>query len=178
MKSGIRIAAFAAAVACMLSCSKEGTEIFPGNYSFKTSGTVKVDAIFVNRGENSEDDTEIQLLMDMQLLMEQGQMNVISKDDDRLLVTMNVLGGDVYTTDATVQGNTLILEPYTRYVRLEFPDFGHKYMPVTVTGTAEKYEDNVIFTLAYSGVYEWESGDMSLHAEIVSSDIRTVARQN
>ncbi len=172
MKSGIRIAALFAAMLCLLSCSKEGTDIFKGNYSFKTSGNVGVEATFTSGEESSERS------FDMQLATEQGQMDIISRSETEVLITMNVLGGDVYTAQAKVQDEVLVLEPYTRYVRLEFPDFGHKNMPVTISGTAERYGDSIIFTLAYSGEYDWEDEDRKLHAEINSSDVRTVARLN
>ena len=71
MKPGIRIAALFAAMSCLLSCSKEGTDIFKGNYSFKTSGNVGVEATFTSGEESSERS------FDMQLATEQGQMDII-----------------------------------------------------------------------------------------------------
>ena len=125
MKKTIGIAACAAAALLLASCAKEGQGLFKGNYTFKTSGSVSAELSIENTDGSSSS------TLDLDLETEQGQMDILKtgSGDGGMIVTMNVLGGDVYTAQAKVQDEVLVLEPYTRYVRLEFPDFGHKNMP-------------------------------------------------
>ena len=78
-------AAIISAIVLLSSCGKISR--FQGNYSFKTSGTVTMERASVNDATKEE--------IKSALTSESGQMNILSKGGDSLIVTMSIIGGDV-----------------------------------------------------------------------------------
>jgi len=178
MNKIMKVAAVMAAVSALASCTKEGAPLFRGNYSFKTSGTVEVAATgtVTSLGGNTSDIDE-QLSID--LATEQGQMDIIatSAKEGDMIITMNVLGGDVYTTTALAEGDELSIEPFDRKIAVVVRK-NTITIPVTVSGTAHRYDNTVIFTLEYEGEADFEGDNVEIHAEITGSDVRCVAKLN
>ncbi len=189
--------ALAASLMSLSSCEKEGVKLFDGNYSFKTSGTVTMQRTLKDSGNASaqavgDDDTDFPDInipdidlpdinfpnegdgtVDVQLSSESGQMNIIKTGDNSVWVTMNIVGGDALTFNATAEGKTLTLEPATRM--MSFRDGTRTVsIKVTVSGTAEKHDDVAIFKLEYTG-----KGETTLYDyEIKESDVKCVAKLN
>ena len=105
MKKTIGIAACAAAALLLASCAKEGQGLFKGNYTFKTSGSVSAELSIENTDGSSSS------TLDLDLETEQGQMDILKtgSGDGGMIVTMNVLGGDVRSFRARAEGSSLIV---------------------------------------------------------------------
>lgn len=151
------------AVLVLTACAKEGAGLFKGNYSFKTSGTLEL----LRDGETA---------LEIGLQPESGQMDIAATGDDKgsLLVTMNVIGGDVLVYRAVAEGRELSLEPSQRRISLTLPREnlldpegpgildGTVETTVTVSGTAARYGDVVLFELSYEGDFEFDGGRYSI----------------
>lgn len=177
MKIMKKIFCIAAAVLALVSCqSKSGSELYQGNYSFKTSGSLTLDVTghIVIDGVNTDIDEEISF----DLLSEMGQMDIIPVNDrsSELKITMNILGGDVYTADAAV-GEHLSVTSFERKVVVNVRGVSGS-IPVKVTGYADKYDNTIIFKLVYTGSRQLEGDVYSLDVNIVNSDVRCVAKLN
>ncbi len=145
------------------SCQKEGIDLYEGNYSFKTSGTISVE-----KKSDSVNETE-----NLSITSEAGQMNILKKDDDSAIITMNVIGGDVFVLEAVVENNTLRLVPSKRKVTFK-EGVQTVSLDCSVSGIGEKLKDVVIFTLTITG-----SGSSALYNyTITDSDVKCVANLN
>lgn len=167
MKIKSIIAASAALVLCALmsvSCEKAEVRNFKGSYSFKTSGTVSVTRM--------SGDTRTQL--EIALSPESGQMNILATEGRSMVVTMNIVGGGVVVFDAEVnEDGGLTLSPATR--SLSISDNARTVsLQLSVSGTAVKYDDVVVFDFDYAGNGETTSNTY----EITASDVKCVAKLN
>ena len=147
-----------------VSCRKEGPSLFEGNYSFKTSGTITVQQSGVESAER----------MEISLSNEMGQMDILAKDGRNVLVSMNVMGGDIINCDASVTGDNLQLGPFRRKISLNWLDSGIYRADVVVSGNAVKYGDILVFQLSYSGTCE----RAGVIYDIVDSHVECVAKTN
>ena len=163
-----------AAAMSLASCSREGVNLFRGNYSFKTSGTMTATVTVADTVETRTEE------MTVSVVTEQGQMDILAVDADEgtAIITMNVLAGDVYTMDAVADGEELSIEPFERMLDVTLTGIGKVTVPVTVEGTAHRYSNVVIFDLAYIGSTETEVGDYDVTLEITSTAIQCVAKLN
>lgn len=173
------VAALAVVVSLMslISCEKEGVKLFDGNYSFKTSGILTVE----RTAKVSESDASAGILdipdgnrtFRLALTSESGQMNVIKTEDNSVIVTMNVVGGDAFVFSGKAEGKVLTLDPAVRF--LSFRDGANTVtLEITVSGTAEKHDDVAIFTLEYTG-----GGETTLYDyKILASEVKCVAKLN
>ena len=171
------ILAAASALLLMTSCTKEGTALFKGNYSFKTSGTVTADYTIVTVEEDGTESTS-EGTADFDLAMEQGQMDILPAGGDDMIITMNILGGEVYTVDAGVSDNVITVGPFSRKVEVELTDLEKVSVPVTVYGEGRRYEKTVIFDLTLAGSYSAVIGDTSIDLVIVDSSVQCVSKLN
>ena len=81
------------------------------------------------------------------LTTEVGRMDIKARGNDTMLVTMNVLGGDVYVFDAELTPGGFRLLPSIRTLRVgTLPDF-----QVTVSGEAFILDGLLNVNLVYSG---------------------------
>lgn len=109
----------------------------------------------------------------LHLSAESGQMNIIRTEGSSAVVTMNIVGGDALVFDAQADGKTLKLSPLRRII--SFRDGTQTAsLDITVSGTGEKHENVIVFTLSYTG-----SGESTLYDyKIMSSEIKCIAKEN
>ncbi len=218
-------AVLAALLLSLTSCEKEGTRLYEGYYSFKTSGTLTIDRE-VNASDDDTDaddstgddtaggddtsagttsvqpssalddlldslgislpdlrdslgiDPDITLpttdgTFKSSLSSESGQMNIVTTGENTMIVTLNIVGGDVLVFDATVDGKKITLSPISRILTIK--DEGITFtVDATVEGTGEKYGDVVIFSLKYTG----DTSYLIYNYTITDSDVKCVAKVN
>ena len=145
------------------SCQKDGIDLYEGNYSFKTSGTISVE-----KKSDSVNETE-----NLSITSEAGQMNILKKDDSSAVITMNVIGGDVFVLEAVVENSTLKLVPFKRKISVK-EGVQTVTLDCNISGSGEKLKDVVIFTLNVTG-----TGSSALYNyTITDSDVKSVANLN
>ena len=164
----------------LTSCQKEGTGLFKGYYSFKTSGALDVNRKTYSPLTDTTDEQDIRLT----ITPEWGQMNIlpVSGKSDEMIVTMNIVGGGAVVFNATASGKSLTMEPIERTITVL--DGTEKVsFDVTVSGVAEKYDDVIIFYFDYIG--KGSAGDHSESSVtkysdyvITASDVKCVAKEN
>lgn len=164
-----------ASILAFTSCKKTKNELFKGYYSFKTSGVIAVEKKVCNNNGTVISIEE----SDMSLTTENGQMNILSVDNKtgEMIVTMNIVGGDVLRYDAIADNNTLTIENQKRTIKTE----GLELIPLTVTvsGIGEKYDNTVVFDLKYYCSLTRTGVDTNTTTyTIIDSDISCVARSN
>lgn len=131
------------------SCKNELQQV-AGEYSYKISGSVVVDTV------------------EERLTNESGALHLINTDDEELLLTFNMLGGDVYTTNADLENKQLKIAEFERIIVHNTKNF-----KTTISGEGEVYDDNIVVGLRYKGI--------SLDAdsvELESEDVKLVATRN
>lgn len=147
------------------SCQKQGVALYEGYYSYKTSGSVEVERTMIEGSEKSEETLSI--------VSENGQMNILKNGDNKLIITMNAIGGDVVVLDAEVVDNELVISEFSRMVKIED---GSRTVSLNckVSGSGKKYDDVLILDLNYSG-----SGSSTLYSySVKSSSVKCVAKVN
>lgn len=164
--------------AVLCSCRKEGTAIFEGNYSFKTSGVVYA------RQTAEPADTLLPFELTVKLPTESGQMDItpVGDDAEAMIVSMNVIGGDLLLLHATVEGEELVIAPDKRTVSFSVPggaedDFVSSTVvkaDLELTGEGHRYDNIIIFGFRYEGSFA--IGDTEY--EIYDSDIDCRAKLN
>ena len=164
------------ALIALTSCEKEGVEMYEGFYSYKLSGTVTVDKLLIENidlPETEPAEPAEPVEATLPLISESGQMNVLKKGADSLIITMNAIGGDVLVIDACVKGNDLEISEFSRVVKVED---GSRTVSLncTVSGSGKKYDDVIIMDLGYLG-----QGSSTLYDySIKSSSVKCVAKVN
>lgn len=160
--------AVAAVAIAAVSCSKEGTAGFKGEYSFKTGGTLSF-----REKDNPDAETSTK-----HLTAETGQMKVLEADRSlgKMIVTMNIISGDALVFNAEAKGKRITLEPVSRTVQIRHgtAEVTAVQAEVTVSGTGELYDRTIIFDLDYQGGYEFAGTEY----EIVDSKVNCIAALN
>lgn len=155
---------FSAIILLLSSCTKDELGGFVGNYSFKTGGYVTFAPVM---GEKTDVITALQ--------SESGQMDIISDGGDgKVLITMNILKGIAVVINATVSDSIMTLEPFTRYASFTSGQDQSVNAMVTVSGTARKVDNMIVFDLTYQGVANINGAMYS----ILSSSIEQFAKEN
>lgn len=169
------ITAIVLLLTALSSCSKEGSSLFKGNYSFKTSGTICARQI------SEPADTLLPSDVTIKLTTESGQMDITPENGDAMLVTMNVTGGDMIVYEARVDGEDLIISQDTRNILLNFPGNEESQAmssmvraDIDISGSGHRYDNIILFKFNYEG--EFLVGDTRY--EIYSSDIDCRAKLN
>ncbi len=107
------------------------------------------------------------------LTSESGQMNIVPTGENSMIVTFNIIGGDVLVFDATVDGKKITLSPISRILTIK--DEGLTFtIDATLEGTGERYDDVVVFTLNYTGSTSYLVYDYT----ITESSVKCVAKVN
>lgn len=181
MKKYLLFAAVAT-MALFSSCTKEGPRVFTGNYSFKTSGTLTLQA----------DTSATAPTFTAKLVTEQGQLDIVGTSGDKVALTMNISGGSLVILDATAQADSLVIASQTRDISLTFPGEDQKKSDnplaslsdkatvqgatatVSVEGVAKRYSDIILFDLNYSGTITKDD----ITYNIVDSNIDSRAKLN
>lgn len=100
MKQLLHIFFLSVVLVCLSACESPVPEIV-GKYDFKISGNVTQ-----NNG---------QIIV---LTNEAGDLQVTHLTDNTLLLTFNTTDGSAYTTQATIEGNQLELNPFARVITI------------------------------------------------------------
>ena len=207
MKVSIRIivtAVLAASIATV-SCTKQGPARYSGYYSFKTGGTVDIkgkvydivrDTVSVDTlineypiGGRTVKDTSYRYhvrndtlssrdtMFLRHLVAESGQMHILRDNGDRMIVTMNITGGDPVVFSAVHKDGSLLLSPTRRMVAVR-PDEDESDESVlcdmTVSGTGRRYDNMILFRMDYSGKYSFRG----LDGTVCESRIDCIATEN
>ena len=131
----------ALSLSILSACTQLPTDPYTGSYTFKTSGTVTV-VVSADVSDAVKLDAKV-----YDLTTEVGRMDIKARGNDTMLVTMNVLGGDVYVFDAELTPGGFRLLPSTRTLRVgTLPEF-----QVTVSGEAFILDGLLNVNLVYSG---------------------------
>ena len=179
----------------LISCAKQGPALYSGYYSFKTGGTVDIEGkvydiardttsidTLVNEyiigGRTFRDTTyKYHIKTDTlaardtsflrHLVAESGQMHILNDNGDKMIVTMNITGGDPVVFSALHQNGELLLSPARRMVAIR-PDEDEQDESVlcdmTVSGTGRRYDNMILFKMEYSGKYSFEDLDGTISA--------------
>lgn len=159
-----------------------------GGYRYKTTGQVTLQENF--KGATLADTIPVKLTN------ESGQLEVVSLyNEDSLLITFDQLNGDVCYTRGTTDGKTVHFAPYTRTLEIPFETtkydtlhLGTTLFPrdtvvtytkreteifnIIVSGSAQVFENNLIFDLKYSGKSQ------TTERTILHSVVRMQAKKN
>ena len=172
-------AAVLALAALLCSCSKEGTKLFEGSYSFKTSGIVYA------RQTTDAEDTGQQEEIRVMIPTESGQMDLTpAGDDGRMKLTMNVTGGEILVYDASVDGDSIVIDKDHRSLMFSFParenDSDSEAVDhlvsadLDVSAEGKRYGNIILFKFYYSGTFTKDDAEY----EIYDSDIDCRAKLN
>lgn len=166
------------ALCSLNSCTKEGNSLFKGHYSFKTSGTIDVERTRTYSSQDPKVDT-----LQISLSTESGQMNILSENENtgEMIITMNVIGGDVIVYGATTSSDELSLTENKRAIKFTCEN-EIVSLNATVEGSAEKIDGVVIFDLKYTGETSVTPTTLSslqkTDYKILNSSIKCVAKEN
>jgi len=160
------------AMICLLaftSCQKRGMNLFRGDYSFKTSGSVTLEEIVPLGGTGDR--------FTVSLINEIGQLEIskLGDDKDSVLVVMNTMGGEVIVTHALCKENEIFLKDFTKNTLLFSDDAVTLKNEVRVHATGQMYEDNMlILNMIYDGEAETDERSFIVHGD----NIRMAATRN
>ena len=175
---------------CMVGCTESRTvREVKGAYRYKTTGKVTIQ-------EHYEGATEADTLI-ANLDNESGTLELISlHNGDSLLMTIDQMNGNVIATRALVsEDGRLDFAPYTRLleiasnvkqfdtIQMEVAGVNvdtvivserREYEPfdITVTGYADVYDNNLVFTLEYVG--QSQTSERTMYGV----DIKSLAKKN
>lgn len=153
------------------SCQKRGMNLFRGDYSFKTSGSVTLDEI-VPVGETTEPASYT-----VSLPNEIGQLEIsaLGNEKDSVVVVMNTMGGEVVVTHAFCKDNEIFLKDFTKNTLLFTGDSITLKNEVRVKASGQMYEDNtIILNMIYDGEAETTERNFKIHGD----NIRMAAIRN
>lgn len=155
------------------SCEKEGVDLYQGYYSYKLSGSVTVEKTLIEAAEIPDTEAPEPVEAKLALISENGQMNVLKKGADSLIITMNAIGGDVLVLDACVKDNDLEISEFSRIVKVED---GSRSISLncTASGSGKKYDEIIILEFSYLG----EGSSTLYDYSIKSSSVKCVAKLN
>ena len=149
MKKGLYLTIVLVVMAVLAGCKNELQQV-SGEYSYKISGNAIVDS------------TEVHLTN------ESGALHIIDKDEKELLLTFNMLAGDVYTTNAELSAKVLKINEFERVIM-----HNAKNYKIKVTGEGNVYDNNIVLDMQYKGM----SMDKD-SIELEGKDIKLVATRN
>ena len=195
------------ALLLMVSCTKTGPAAFRGYYSFKTGGTIDVKGrVYDLQRDTFKIDTTINeytiagrkfrdtsyryhvkndtigsrdTTFLRHLVAESGQMHILDKSGDEMLLTMNITGGDPVVFYSKVSGEDLVLSPTRRMVGVrpgngDDDDDDTVSFDMTVSGSGKRYENMIIFDLWYEGRYAYDG----LEGNVTDSRVNCIATLN
>lgn len=161
-------------------CSKECSRDLTGSYTYKTSGTV---TLMPSQLVGLDEATLAQyramgISVDpvvIGLYPEQGQLHVVEKDKDKVMVTFNDILGNADVAEGTVSGNEITFAGISTKAA-QVTDGTEKIGAgiVKYSGKGTKYEDMLVIELVYEGLFTVSEVSMTL----LSSDVHCVAQYN
>lgn len=162
----------AALVVC--ACQKSPVDRISGSYSFKNGGTLEVlGKIPSDIGTLPGRDT----VVNSSLVPESGQMRILPKGSDEIVVTMNITGGNPVIFNGKLTDDKIILSPVERKVTM-FNELNAIDLPIDVSvkvqGVGTIYGNTLVFSMEYNG--NFTSGDIP--CRILSSNVNCIATRN
>ena len=164
----------------LAACKNEVTTT-AGDYTYKTSGVVKISATLADGTSHQQRVT---------LPDETGQLQVINlHSGDSLLLLFNQLGGSAWQNTATVKDQQLTFPSYEHTLSLTVEDVRFDTLPMTgtvvrdsvhqrevfdctVSGIGHTYDDAIVLTLQYTGT------SRTSEKTLKGTDIQTIAKRN
>ena len=155
------------ALTALCSCSKEGTELFEGYYSYKLSGEITLTQIV-----DETDTVTVPEVLTLSLTPESGQMNILTRDKDggKMVITLNAMGGDATTFEASVEDGKLVIPASDKYFSSELLKF-----KLSISGEGSKLSDMVLMDLTAA---ETEISYLGRNYTLTDSKITCVATSN
>ena len=155
------------ALTALCSCSKEGTELFEGYYSYKLSGEITLTQIV-----DETDTVTVPEVLTLSLTPESGQMNILTRDKDggKMVITLNAMGGDATTFEASVEDGKLVIPASDKYFSSELMKF-----KLSISGEGSKLSDMVLMDLTAA---ETEISYLGKNYTLTDSKITCVATSN
>ena len=154
-------------VAC--ACQKSPADSLCGSYSFKTGGYLEILA----SGITPAGDT----VVNSSVVPESGQMRILPKGGDELVITMNITGGSPVIFNGRLTDGKVVLSPTERKISI-FDELSALDIPVdalvNVDGEGTLYGNTLVFEMHYQGTFK--SG--SIPCRILSSKVNCVATRN
>ena len=156
----------------LASCQKSGVNLFVGDYSYKTTGSVTV------QRQLSLFDSEIPPAYEVELPSDLGQLQIATLDRkaDSVVVIFNQLNGDVLVTHARCEDNEITLLKFQREILMLSIDANNDLkFPVTISGEGHIYDGKtILFNLSYKG--KAKVGDLTYNLQ--GEDVNMVAYRN
>lgn len=142
----------------LASCHKCEVAAYLGDYSFKTSGKVTAETIGTTVNYTLPDKI--------------GTMHVVKSNNGGhdVMITMNEVGGAVYTMYGDVADGELTIASYEKELDLKLLSLVGEPVTVKVSGTGELHDDVLVLMQSYWGMFN--------DVEITGHDILTVAERN
>ncbi len=155
------------ALTALCSCSKEGTELFEGYYSYKLSGEITLTQIV-----DETDTVTVPEVLTLSLTPEAGQMNILTRDKDggKMVITLNAMGGDATTFEASVEDGKLVIPASDKYFSSELLKF-----KLSISGEGSKLSDMVLMDLTAA---QTEISYLGRNYTLTDSKITCVATSN
>lgn len=171
MKKTLLLAVFCCLLT-LVSCQKSGVIAFQGEYSFKTSGEV-----FVQR-ESTETPEIIPATFTVALPNEMGQMEIhtMDKSDDKVLVIISYMDGEIIVTEGVCDGQDIEIEEFTRNaLNLSIYSYLSANCLVNIKATGHIYDGS---TIVFDEVYDGNATIANVNYKIHGNKIKTVATRN
>lgn len=143
------------------ACSKEAKTL-SGDYSYKKTGSIQI----------ATDTTSITLHLNNEI----GQLNIIdlnAEEGNKVMLVYNTMNGDIITTNATITGDTLKIDPYNRQLSIQTDSISGKF-DIEVRGYGVRYDNLILF----NEIYEGEIEENQNKATVYGDDIKTIAERN
>ncbi len=187
----------------LASCAKEGPALMRGSYSFKTGGSIEITGkLYETALDTVRIDTVVHIVtilgipitdttynyvtktdtvsvrdtvITRRLVTESGQMHILEKSGDKMVLTMNITGGDPVVVQAGVSGGTITLEKTGRFVPVhDRTGVAFSYHDLQLSGSGTRYDNMIVFDLVYEGDYS----ESSFKGTVTASRINCIATQN
>lgn len=144
------------------SCHNNPVDIFTGDYTYKTSGSVDI--------------TMDSSYFTVNLQQHIGQMDIIElpDNDSTVVVIMSQLNGDVVRFNAHVTSDSIFFEPYTRRLSLYVNDTINGSYDITINGRGVKNDYTISINEVYDGIIKTDNSSGTIYGD----DILTVAKRN
>lgn len=145
-----------------LAGCKSDADIFKGDYSYKTSGTVYVE---YNK-------SRVTYNLDNQV----GQLRIVElTGSDSVLLIKNPLKGEVETMRAKVAGDSIYIAPYKKQLSFFLTDSINGNYDITVSGRGVMYDKNtIVLNENYYGIGIYDTTRIQIYSE----NITTLAQRN
>lgn len=148
------------------SCDKIHKKPFIGDYTYNTSGKLKITLASGNTKT-------------INLSEETGQMRIADTGEkDRVIVVRTSLKGEVSTSYATISDETITFDQESinkEYSNILFS--GNADMTINAVGTL--YDKMIVIQETYNGYYTGSIGDSTVNGGLINSDnVQTVAKNN